>query len=922
MKKGLLRFVILAAVLAFIPSARAANISSVWRNVSATWTNAVNWTNFPLTVNFPDNGNGGFTYDATVGGGSVVLEQDIVVQKFTHTAGTVSGVKSLTANELYTWTGGTESGTGTNFANAGVAVRGAVSFLSRTFFLAGSSTHSNGNMTTGFGGLIGNNGTYNLQDDSDLAHNGSATRTTFRNDGTFIKSGGTNQSFTGMVFLNNGTLRVQTGTFQFSGGGTSSGVITTPPGAVARVADEYIFNGGTFSGGGVVEIANNNFGGVTWTNLITSTVATIRRIDGTVSGPGSLLHSGLYDWVGGTDSGTGTNTITGPLLIRGSAFLTGGRRLVPLGSTTLTNGALTGGNGSVLSNAAGRTFTIVDDSDVRENGSAVHPIFDNVGLLQKVGGTNTSLMLFDLNNSGEVRVQSGTLRISNPGVNTGILTTAPNARILIDVGYALNAGTISGGGTLQFDNFNAGTIILTNTVTSRIATFHHTRGAVGGPGNLLNSGLFIWSGGSWNGDGSTNFLNGPFVINGAVGLNDRTLVFGGSGIQSNGTVTLSPGTIISNAPTGTYNIKDDSSILNAATPGTRWFNNAGTFIKSGAGNNVSGQGANVTTISQVLSNSGTVTAQAGNFRFANGYFQSTGTTKLDGGTLTSASGILIIKAGKIMGSGVINGTVINNGLLTPGFSAGSITVNGSLTNLPGASYLAEIGGYNQGSGYDFVTVTGKVTFAGNLIAHFINNYNFIATVTNGTSFTILTSSNTLAGAFANIASGGTLRSDDGYANFLVTYAGSQNLVLNGLTILDDDSDGIPNWWMDQYFHHLTAQAGDLSRPGDDADGDGFTNQQEYLAGTNPVNANSGLHVVAISNEGTSTRVIWQTAGGRTNQLQFTAGGPGGNFTNNFTDLGQQVILPNPGTGDALTNQVDIGGATNVPTRYYRVRFVP
>jgi len=146
--------------------------------------------------------------------------------------------------------------------------------------------------------------------------------------------------------------------------------------------------------------------------------------------------------------------------------------------------------------------------------------------------------------------------------------------------------------------------------------------------------------------------------------------------------------------------------------------------------------------------------------------------------------------------------------------------------------------------------------------------------------------------------------------------------LNGLTILDDDSDGIPNWWMDQYFHHLTAQAGDLSRPGDDADGDGFTNQQEYLAGTNPVNANSGLHVVAISNEGTSTRVIWQTAGGRTNQLQFTAGGPGGNFTNNFTDLGQQVILPNPGTGDALTNQVDIGGATNVPTRYYRVRFVP
>jgi hypothetical protein len=45
--------------------------------------------------------------------------------------------------------------------------------------------------------------------------------------------------------------------------------------------------------------------------------------------------------------------------------------------------------------------------------------------------------------------------------------------------------------------------------------------------------------------------------------------------------------------------------------------------------------------------------------------------------------------------------------------------------------------------------------------------------------------------------------------------------------LDSDGDGIPDWWCQMYFGHPNGQADDLTRAGDDWDGDGLTNLQEY-----------------------------------------------------------------------------------------------
>jgi len=55
---------------------------------------------------------------------------------------------------------------------------------------------------------------------------------------------------------------------------------------------------------------------------------------------------------------------------------------------------------------------------------------------------------------------------------------------------------------------------------------------------------------------------------------------------------------------------------------------------------------------------------------------------------------------------------------------------------------------------------------------------------------------------------------------------------------DTDEDRIPDWWMFHNFGHATGQSNDLSRAEDDADGDGSSNMEEYLASSNPQSATS------------------------------------------------------------------------------------
>lgn len=115
-------------------------------------------------------------------------------------------------------------------------------------------------------------------------------------------------------------------------------------------------------------------------------------------------------------------------------------------------------------------------------------------------------------------------------------------------------------------------------------------------------------------------------------------------------------------------------------------------------------------------------------------------------------------------------------------------------------------------------------------------------------------------------------------------------------------------WMVQYF-------GTTNNPTGDPDGDGLSNQQEYLTGTNPTNSASAFRVQAVTIESNNVRVNWATAGGRTNAVQDSPSVGG-----SYSDISSNILIP--GSGDATTNYLATDGATNQPSHFYRIRLVP
>jgi hypothetical protein len=78
--------------------------------------------------------------------------------------------------------------------------------------------------------------------------------------------------------------------------------------------------------------------------------------------------------------------------------------------------------------------------------------------------------------------------------------------------------------------------------------------------------------------------------------------------------------------------------------------------------------------------------------------------------------------------------------------------------------------------------------------------------------------------------------------------------------------------------------------------------------------------VSIQAQSNDVNIVWTTPGGRTNRVEATNGDANGGYSNNFMNISGPIII-GP-YGDAVTNSIDVGGATNRPSRFYRVRMMP
>jgi len=111
-------------------------------------------------------------------------------------------------------------------------------------------------------------------------------------------------------------------------------------------------------------------------------------------------------------------------------------------------------------------------------------------------------------------------------------------------------------------------------------------------------------------------------------------------------------------------------------------------------------------------------------------------------------------------------------------SAGELIVQGALSLDNTATTRIFIGGTTAGSGFSQIAQhgTSSVALNGTLDVSFTNG--FQNTIRNSDTFNILTSNNTVTGAFSNVASGNRVTTSDGIGSFLVTYAGQKTVILS------------------------------------------------------------------------------------------------------------------------------------------------
>lgn len=284
------------------------------------------------------------------------------------------------------------------------------------------------------------------------------------------------------------------------------------------------------------------------------------------------------------------------------------------------------------------------------------------------------------------------------------------------------------------------------------------------------------------------------------------------------------------------------------------------------------------------------------------------TTLTVDGNVSVTNGLTIETNATLAGNAKIDGSVTNNGTISPGASPGHLGFTGDLVLHNSSKLLMQLGGFAPGE-FDSINALGTVALSGALTVSLLDN--FLPRMTNGASFTLLTAGASLTGTLANVADGGTLTTTDGYARFTVHYAGENTVRLSDLAIVDTDNDGTPDWWEDRYGLDKTIAA-DAAL---DLDGDGASSLNEFLSGTVPTNSVSAFRITAVQPEAGGVRVTWTTAEGRSYRVQTN-----GDLNAPFVDSGESIAAP--GVGESTTNVVDSSAGANAQTRFYRVRLVP
>ncbi|MBP6900354.1 MAG: filamentous hemagglutinin N-terminal domain-containing protein [Burkholderiaceae bacterium] len=462
-------------------------------------------------------------------------------------------------------------------------------------------------------------------------------------------------------------------------------------------------------------------GTLNFNNASAVTLPSLTLTGGTFGGSGEVVVSGAFDVIGsyanltGSGSLTTLGTSTVNLANVSGGYLGMNRPWTNNGTLNIAGDdfiylGLPGGGATTLTNALGATLNLNSTHSQPLTHYTGTSTVHNAGTLnQNTSGTH-AIGASSFSNVGTVNVNAGTLTLSGGGSDTGIYNLAAGTTLALSGGTRSMAASVdvSGPGTVRVDGgtlnisdavgtadtpvvISGGTLNFNGSTTVTLPSLTLLSGTLGGSGNVIVAGAFDVTGSYANltGSGSlttlgTSTVNLANVGGGYLGMNrpwinQGTLNIAGDdfvylGLPSGGTSTLT------NAANATLNISSTSGNALIHYTGTTVIDNAGTLNLNASGSH--------TLSATSLHNSGLVNVNAGTLVLsANGsdsgsYAVASGATlDFSGGTRTLDTASSVSGAGTLRVSGA---TVHGNGTLGLVNTGAAIVVGSGTLNLGGA----------------------------------------------------------------------------------------------------------------------------------------------------------------------------------------------------------------------------------------------
>jgi len=896
-----------------------------WINGSGgNWSTAANWStgSVPTATNnviIDASGTYTVTLDVTpafntltVGGGATGTQtlSDASSRDLTFTnpgtiaangvlalsSGKLLGSSALTVNGTVNWTGDSEIHNTVNLA--GGATMNISGFGTR--FVDGGTINNGGtinwsganNLSVYDSGVINNlaAGLFSVTNDQQIFQHCCTAGQPFNNAGTFRKSVATGTTtIQSNGFSNSGTVDIQSGTFNPSSGGTSSGNFNaTASGSFLFSSNIYaLTTGATLTGAGNYQLTGgqlNVFAAVTVDHMTLSGGNLNINSGGSVS----TSASGVIDWTAdATLSGAGPLTIS----TAGTMNITGFGTRFNDGGTINNNGTVnwSGANNisvydsGVINNLATGLFSVKNDQQIFQHCCTGGQPFNNVGTFRKSVATGTTTIQANgFNNSGTVDIQTGTFNPTSGGTSTAIFhTNAGGAFLFNNNTYTLNAGaTLTGPGNYQL----SGGQLAVNATGVSVDHLTMSGGLLNVAGTVSTSatGVVDWTadstitgaGALTIGSGGTMNISGfgTRVIDGGTLNNDGTINWSGA----NNLSVVNSG-VINNHAAGLFSVKNDQNVVQHCCAGGQAFNNAGTFRKSVATGTTAIQ-------SNGFTNSGTVDIQTGTFNPSSGGTSTASFSVSSGATILFNSNTYTLAAGATLsGSGNVQ------------LSGGTLAVNATGVTV---DHLTLSGGTMNVAGSISTTASGVV------------DWNADSTLTGAGTLTIVSGGTmNISGFGTRFIDGGTLNNDG-----TIDWSGANNLSVFNSGVINNHSGALFGVKNDQiiFFHCCTAgqpfnNAGTFRKTvatGTTAiQGNGFSNSGTVDIQSGTFNPSSG---------GTSSAIFNATSAGTflfTNNTYTLASGATLTGSGNFQLSGGTLAVN--ATGVTAGHLTLTGGTMNV-----------